>query len=110
MFFAAPDESIWVGTLRLGLRIPASRSLKDRRRAVGQIRDRLRSRPHLVVADVGHLEDRGRAVLAICTVSNDQRAVQSALDGLVYEIEGWGRVRVESRTIDIARPFALEEA
>jgi uncharacterized protein YlxP (DUF503 family) len=42
MFLPAPDESIWVGVLRLSLLIPGARSLKDKRRVVAQLRDRPR--------------------------------------------------------------------
>ena len=105
MLFEAPDESIWVGVLRLVLVVPGSRSLKDKRRAIHQVRDRVRSRYELSVAEVGYLENHMRSVMAIAMVSSDQRLVQSTLDSLVHEIETWGSVLVEERSVDVARPL-----
>lgn len=105
MLFEAPDESIWIGVLRLVLVVPGSRSLKDKRRAVSQVRDRIRARYELSVAEVGHLEDNMRAVMAVAMVSSDQRVIRSALDGLAHDVERWGSVIVEERSVDIARPY-----
>ena len=105
MFLPAPDESIWVGLLRLGLVVPGSRSLKDKRRAVAQIRDRLRARHHLSVAEVGHLDHTMRAVIAVAMVANDARFLRSTLDGLRAEIQGWSVALIDDASLDISRPF-----
>ena len=59
----APDEHIVVGVLRVVLHVPGSRSLKDRRRVVLSLKDRLVTRHKASVAEVGHLEAHDRAVL-----------------------------------------------
>ena len=105
MHFEAPDESIWIGVLRLVLVVPGSRSLKDKRRAVSQVRDRIRSRYELSVAEVGYLDDHMRCVMAVAMVSSDQQVIRSALDGLAHDIEQWRSVVVEERSVDIARPY-----
>ena len=99
MFFPAPDESHWVGVLRLGVRVPGSRSLKDKRKAVSQIRDRVRARKNFSIAEVGHLEDHTRAVLSVALVANDQRFIQSALDQLAHEVSTWRSALVEEATV-----------
>lgn len=104
MFFEAPDESIWLGVLRLGLVVPGARSLKDKRRAVHQVRDRIQSRYALSVAEVGHRDSSVRCILAVVMVSSDQRLIRSTLDGLSHEVEQWRAVVVEEQSIDIARP------
>ncbi|MAY80319.1 MAG: hypothetical protein CL930_05970 [Deltaproteobacteria bacterium] len=104
MFLPAPDESCWIGLLRLGLRVPGSRSLKDKRRAVSQIRDRLRARHNLSVSETGHLEDHGRAILCIALVANDRRFVQSVLDGIAHEVGQWRAALVENASVVTFRP------
>lgn len=99
MFFPAPDESTWIGVLRLGVKVPGSRSLKDKRKAVSQIRDRVRSKKNFSIAEVGHLEDHTRAVLSVAMVANDQRFVQSALDQLAHEVSTWRSALVEQATV-----------
>lgn len=105
MHFEAPDESIWIGVLRLVLVAPGSRGLGDKRRVVSQVRDRIRSRYDLSVAEVGYLDDRMRCVMAIAMVSSDQQVIRSTLDGLAHDVEGWGSMVVEERSVDIARPY-----
>ena len=108
MFLPAPDESIWVGVLRLSVRVPGSRSLKDKRRVIRQLCDRLRNRQHLSVAEVGHREDHGRAVLAATMVSSDARLIQSTLDKAVHQIEQTSPAILDHRTIEIFRPWGSE--
>ena len=108
MYLPFPDESIWIGVLRLVIVVPGSRGLGDKRRALSHVRDRLRGRDHLSVAEVGMQEDRIRSVVAVAMVSSDARLLRSTLDGLAHEMEGWGRVLVESRELTIHRPFDAE--
>ena len=104
MLFTAPDESCWVGVLRLALRVPGSRSLKEKRKPVAQIRDRLRSRHNLSVAEIGHLEDHSRSILAIALVANDQRLIRSMLDQIIHDVGSWRNALVEDSSITIQRP------
>ncbi len=105
MLFLAPDEDTWIGVLRLQLRVPGSRSLKDRRKAVAQVRDRLRARGGLSVAEVGHLHDHDQAVIAVATVSRDPTEVRRALDRIAHDVESWGRAIVIARDVRMFRPF-----
>ena len=105
MLFLDPAEDTWIGVLRLKLHIPGSRSLKERRRAVAQVRDRLRARSGLSVAEVGHLHDHDKAIMAVATLSRDSTEVRRALDRVAHDIESWGRAVVLSRDIRMFRPF-----
>ena len=105
MWFPAPDESIWIGLLRLKLIVPNSRSLKDKRKAISQLRERVRARLQLSVAEVGHLEDHRHASMAITMVGNDQKMIRTRLDALVYDIESWGRVFVHAHELSVSRPM-----
>lgn len=87
MYLPAPDETLVVGVLRLVLRMPGSRSLKDRRRVVHALRDRVQHRHHAAFAEVGHLEAHDAAVVAISIVGNDARHVRSRLDQIRGEVE-----------------------
>lgn len=62
------------------LLIPGSRSLKDRRRAIKSLKERLRSRYNCSVAEVGEKEKWGRAQLAACVVSDDSGHVHKQLE------------------------------
>ena len=104
MFLPAPDESCWVGVLRFALRVPGSKSLKEKRKPIAQIRDRLRSRKNVSVAEIGHLDDHSRAILAVSMVANDQRFLRSALDQMVHDVGTWRGALIEDATITVDRP------
>lgn len=56
--------------LRVRISIPASRSLKDKRRVVLSFKDRLAARLKVSVAEVGDLDHPGLSTLGIAVVAN----------------------------------------
>jgi uncharacterized protein len=110
MYIPAPDEKIWVGVLRLVLRVPDARSLKDKRRGVSSVKERLRARHDVSVAEVGFLEDHQRAVLAVAMTGNDPQHLRSALDGIRGQVRSWHSAIVESDDVVLLRPHDSEAA
>lgn len=87
MYLPAPDETLIVGVLRMVLRMPGSRSLKERRRVVHALRDRIVHRHNAAFAEVGHLEAHDAAVVAVSLVGNDARHLRSRLDQIRDEVD-----------------------
>jgi hypothetical protein len=75
-----------VGVLRLKLRIPEAMSLKDKRRAVKSLKDRLGGRHNVSVAEVDFLDEHRSCLLAVAMVSNDRRFTESCLCKIVDEV------------------------
>ena len=75
-----------VGVLRAELAILEAVTLKDKRRVIKSIKDRIISRHKVSVAEVDRLDQRQGAVLAVAMVANDSRFVQSCLDKIVDEL------------------------
>ncbi len=75
-----------VGVLRVTLAIPDAMSLKDKRRVVKSIKDRLSARHNVSVAEVDLLDEHRQCELGIAMVSNDQRFTDSCLSKIVDEI------------------------
>ena len=75
-------------------------SLKDKRRVVLSLKDRIRNGHNVSVAEVGGLDEHRRAVLGVAMVSNDLRYVQGALDKIVELISGVPTVVLEDWTVD----------
>lgn len=69
-----------VGIMSLHLLIPGSHSLKDRRRALHSVKDRLRSHFNVSVAEVDGHERWQTAVLGVCAVGRDRAYVEGLLD------------------------------
>jgi uncharacterized protein YlxP (DUF503 family) len=72
-----------VGVLRVDLLVPEARSLKDKRRVVQSIKQRLRNQHNVSVSEVEYEEIHQRCALGISMVANESRFVQSCLDRLV---------------------------
>lgn len=71
-----------IGLLRLELRIEHAHSLKDRRQVVRSLKDRLRHRFNVSVAEVGGQETWQRASLSVVAVASDRAYVEEALQAV----------------------------
>lgn len=90
-----------VGSAKIELRIPASQSLKAKRRVVKSLKDRLLARFAVAVAEVDRLDDWQRATLGVACVSNDGRLVDATLAKIVHWIEVSGDVLVIDVDIEL---------
>lgn len=75
-----------VGILQIELRIEWSESLKDKRRVLSSLKDRLHREHQVSVAEVGQLEDHRVAVLGIAMASNSAPYCRSVLDKIVDKL------------------------
>lgn len=74
---------MYIGILRLEVTIPDAMTLKDKRRAIKSVKDRISHRFNVSVAEVDALDLLRSAVIGVAMVSNDQSHVNGALDQVV---------------------------
>jgi uncharacterized protein YlxP (DUF503 family) len=74
------EERIFVGVLRVEVRVPGARSLKDRRQVVSSLRDRMRHRFDISFHEVGVGEDPQYQTFVVTTSGNDAQKIRSVLD------------------------------
>ncbi|MBI5694678.1 MAG: DUF503 domain-containing protein [Nitrospirae bacterium] len=74
---------MFVGILTAELHVPESGSLKGKRSVVKGLKDRIRSRFNVSVAEVGETELWQRATLGIAVVSNDRSHADEVLAKVV---------------------------
>jgi uncharacterized protein YlxP (DUF503 family) len=72
-----------IGVLQLEIGIPDAMSLKDKRRVVKSLKDRIAYGHNVSIAEVGALDEHRRSIIAIAMVSNNARYVESQLSKLV---------------------------
>ncbi len=72
-----------VGLLTVELAILDARTLKDKRRVVQGVKQKLRNRFNVSVAEVGHHDVHKRCRLGIAMVSVESRPLHSQLDKMV---------------------------
>jgi uncharacterized protein YlxP (DUF503 family) len=68
-----------VGTLKLRLIVRESRSLKEKRRIIRSIKDRVRNAFNVSVAELDSLDSQQHAVLGVAVVTNERRFAQEVL-------------------------------
>ena len=72
-----------VGVKAWELQLAGCRSLKDKRRVIKSLKDRLHARFNVSVAEVDSLDSWQRAVLGVAMVGNDGKFLASALSKVV---------------------------
>jgi uncharacterized protein YlxP (DUF503 family) len=72
-----------VGSLRVRLLLREARSLKDKRRVVQSIKERLRNGFNVSVAEVEAQDNRQMAVLGVAMVGSEGRHVRDTLNHIV---------------------------
>jgi uncharacterized protein len=75
-----------VGILQIELTIDDARSLKDKRRVVTSVKDRLHRQHQVSVAEVDSLDDHRVAILGITMASNSVPHCQSVLDRILDQL------------------------
>lgn len=89
---------MFVGVARITLSIPGARSLKDRRRVVKSLKDRLRARLSVSVAEVGNVELHQLSTLGVAVLSSDSGRCSMVLGQAV----SMARVQRDALLTDVA--------
>ena len=76
-----------IGLLTLEIHIPESHSLKDKRQVLRSLKDRLRGRFNVAVAELDHQESWQRAQVGIVSLSNDAAHLEQSLRAVLNEAE-----------------------
>ena len=86
-----PLSLLWIkmpiGLLTLEIHLPEAHSLKEKRRVVRKIKDRLRARFNVAVAELDHQDIWQRALLGVVSLASDEKAVERLLEAVEHELE-----------------------
>lgn len=77
-----------VGLLTFEIRLEHSHSLKDKRQVVKSLKDRLRSRFNVSVAEVDQQDQWQHAIVSAVTVSADRKTAQESLQRVEEDASG----------------------
>lgn len=77
-----------IGVLTLELRLETSHSLKDKRQVVKGLKDRLRHKFNVAVAEIDYQDLWQRALVAAVTVSSEQHHAEEMLQAVEREAAG----------------------
>ncbi len=89
-----------VGILQLEISIPDAMSLKDKRRVVLSLKDKIRHGHNVSIAEVGALDEHRRSVIGIAMVANDKPYVEGGLSKLVDLVRMTGNLSLIDYQMD----------
>jgi uncharacterized protein YlxP (DUF503 family) len=89
-----------IGVLTFRLAIFEALSLKDKRRVVKSLKDRLAAKHNISIAEIDDLDHRQAATIGVAMISNDAGFVQSALDRILDEVRNDRRASLVSSDIE----------
>ena len=72
-----------IGVLQIEISITDAMSLKDKRRVVKSIKDRIAHAHNVSIAEVGALDEHRRSIIGVAMVGNEKQYVEGALSKLV---------------------------
>lgn len=88
-----------VGIARITLYLAGSHSLKEKRMVVRRVKDLVRDKFNVSIAEVADNDIWQRAVMGIAVVGNDHRFVESALDEVLRFVRSKAEVTGEEREL-----------
>ena len=98
---------MFIGVMQIELVVPGAVSLKDKRRVVKSLKDRLH-REHLVsVAEVGALEHHRLALLGVSAVSNSASHASAVLDRVERKARSLGDAEVRWASRDVVTESSI---
>ncbi len=90
-----------IAALQLELAIPWAMSLKDKRRAVKGLKERIRHRFKASTAEVGDLDLWRSAILGVVLVGTDARVLEGCCRKIVDYVEEFPNARLEDFALEI---------
>jgi uncharacterized protein YlxP (DUF503 family) len=92
---------IIVGLCTVELFIPGTQSLKDKRQVLMSLKDRLRDRFNLSIAEVDGQDLWQKAVLGLACVANETRHVNQVLEQALNVIRATPAVEIVQSRVDV---------
>lgn len=86
----------YVGILQFTILMRSSHTLKDKRRILRSIKDRLGHRYNISIAEIEDMDVRNHAVMGIALVGNESKYVETVLSKIVEQL----RVHPEAELVD----------
>jgi len=84
---AGSEPHMPVGLLTLELHIAEAQSLKDKRQVLRSLKDRLRAKFNVAVAELDFMDTWQRSLVGVVTLSNEEQHVEQALQKVLAEAD-----------------------
>jgi len=88
------DNAAHIMFVIFDIQIPHSGSLKDKRRIVKSLKDRVRARFNASIAEIDHTNEWQRSVLGVTMISNDRQHLERGLSALKHLVADIGEIQL----------------
>lgn len=85
---------MFIGVIKVCLHLSEPQSLKDKRRIIKGLTDRIKNKFNLAVAETGRMDSWNNSELGIVCISNEASHVDSMLSRAINYIESQGTVEL----------------
>jgi uncharacterized protein YlxP (DUF503 family) len=92
---------MFIGVCTIEMHIPESGSLKTKRHSLKSLKDRIRSKFNVSVAEVDHNDLWQKASLAVAAVSNDKSYLNQTLDHVLNMVRSVPEISLLDYHIEI---------
>lgn len=89
-----------VGVLTLEIQLPYAHSLKEKRALLQRLRDRLRTKFNVAIAEMDHQDVWQHATVGVVSISSSQKLLESAFQQILAESERLLGHDVANRTLE----------
>ncbi len=93
----ADEVPVHAGALAVTLHLPESQSLKEKRRVLKSIKDRVRSGFNVSVSEIGEHDKWQAAVLGFAMISNDKKLISGNFEHIRSLVESVSGVRITAQ-------------
>ena len=94
---------MFVGIERVEVHLPGVRSLKEKRKYINSLKDRLRNNLRLSVSETGHQELLQRSQLGICGVCQNKSSVEELFRKALSIMKKYPQLIIQSDGVSIER-------
>ena len=94
------DCTIHIGILTVEFHIPCSTSLKNKRRVLKSLKDRIRVYFNASVAEVGEMDKWQRSVIGISVIGSDKSYLNGCLDQILSVFDNTSDIQILNHQLE----------
>ncbi|MCA9398383.1 MAG: DUF503 domain-containing protein [Candidatus Omnitrophica bacterium] len=94
------DITIHIGLLQISVFIPEAHSLKEKRMVLKRLKDKIRNKFNVSIAELDQMDKWQTAVIGITIVSNDIRYIDKTLQHVKSFIEAYHALEITDHVIE----------
>ncbi|MCK5078127.1 MAG: DUF503 domain-containing protein [Calditrichia bacterium] len=89
-----------IGALRVEILIPGVRSLKEKRKVIRSLKDKIKNKFNVSIAEVDYSEKWQRSMIGVVQVGNDMKYIEKNLNSIYQLLIGNYNIQVVDRLIE----------